>query len=57
MAKKGNRVLIGLVCPACKNRNYITQKNKVNLPEKLTIKKYCPKCVKATVHKETSKLK
>ncbi|MDD3679319.1 MAG: 50S ribosomal protein L33 [Candidatus Shapirobacteria bacterium] len=57
MAKKGNRVLIGLFCSICKNRNYVTEKNKINLPEKITIKKYCSKCKKATIHKETSKLK
>ena len=57
MAKKGNRVLIGLVCSVCKNRNYVTEKNKINLAEKLSIKKYCPNCRKTTSHKEVAKLK
>jgi len=57
MAKKGPRQLIGLVCQACQSRNYITEKNKTNTPEKLELKKYCKKCRKVTVHKETSKLK
>ena len=57
MAKKGQRQLIGFVCSICKKRNYISEKNKINTPEKLIIKKYCPRCRKATEHKETSKLK
>jgi large subunit ribosomal protein L33 len=57
MAKKGNRILLGLVCSVCKSRNYVTEKNKVNLPEKLAVKKYCPKCRKTTSHKEVAKLK
>ncbi len=57
MAKKGNRILVGLVCSVCGKRNYITEKNKINLPEKITIKKYCSNCQKSTSHKETSKLK
>jgi len=54
---KGNRILIGLVCSQCHNRNYVTEKNKVNSPEKLKIQKYCSRCRKRTEHKETSKLK
>ncbi|MDD3531938.1 MAG: 50S ribosomal protein L33 [Candidatus Shapirobacteria bacterium] len=57
MAKKGNRILVGLVCSVCGSRNYVTEKNKINLPEKITINKYCPGCRKTTPHKETSKLK
>jgi large subunit ribosomal protein L33 len=56
MAKKGSRILIGLVCENCKRLNYVTEKNKVNTPEKLKIKKYCPACKKRTVHQETKKL-
>jgi len=57
MAQKGNRILVGLVCSVCGKRNYVTEKNKINLPEKLTINKYCSGCRKTTSHKETSKLK
>jgi len=53
---KGNRILIGLVCSQCHNRNYVTEKNKINLPEKLKIQKYCSHCRKRTEHKETGKL-
>ena len=52
MAKKENREGIALQCTACKNINYLTSKNKKNNPDRLEIKKYCPKCRKMTVHKE-----
>jgi len=57
MAKKGQRELLALVCPVCKNQNYVTEKNKTNTPEKLVLKKFCKFCRKRTEHKETSKLK
>ncbi|MCD6226097.1 50S ribosomal protein L33 [bacterium] len=57
MAKRGNRLIIGLVCSVCGQVNYITERNKVNTPDKLVLKKYCPHCKKRTEHKETQKLK
>jgi len=57
MAKKGARQLLALVCPVCKSQNYITEKNKVEHPDKLELKKYCRRCRKHTLHKESSKLK
>lgn len=57
MAKKSNRVLIGLQCSICKSSNYVTSKNKINDAEKLEIKKYCRNCRKTTAHKEKQKLK
>ncbi|MCX6817100.1 MAG: 50S ribosomal protein L33 [Candidatus Beckwithbacteria bacterium] len=59
MAKKskGPRGLIALKCSVCNRQNYITQKNRTNTPEKLALTKYCRKCRKHTIHKETSKLK
>ena len=56
MAKKGSRVLIGLVCEICKKQNYVTIKNKINTTEALKLKKYCNKCQKQTLHKEKKKL-
>jgi large subunit ribosomal protein L33 len=55
--KKGNRVLIGLECTVTKRRSYVTQKNRVNKPEKLEIKKYNPVLKKRTLHKEVARLK
>lgn len=57
MAKKGNRLIVGLLCSECNSFNYITERNRVNTTEKLALKKYCRKCRKRTDHKETQKLK
>lgn len=57
MAKKTNREIVALVCTVCKSQNYVTKRNKVNMEEKLAIKKFCKKCKKHTTHKETTKLK
>ncbi|MBP7859757.1 50S ribosomal protein L33 [Patescibacteria group bacterium] len=56
--KKGNRILFLRECTVCKNRNYITEKNKVNTPAKFEgVKKLCKTCGKHTLHKEVQKLK
>lgn len=58
MAKKGeHRIKVGLVCTVCKNRNYVTERNKINTTEKLKLKKFCNFCRKKTDHKEVEKLK
>ncbi|MGB9734963.1 MAG: 50S ribosomal protein L33 [bacterium] len=46
------RTMIVLACSECKNRNYMTSKNKKNTPDRLELKKYCPHCRKHTLHKE-----
>lgn len=58
MAKKsGARITVGLFCTVCKNRNYVTTRNKLNTKEKLVLTKFCKFCKKRTQHKETDKLK
>lgn len=58
MAKKTNREIVGMVCTVCKSRNYMTDRNKINMENvKLVLSKYCKKCGKYTEHKETDKLK
>ncbi len=52
-AKAGVRDKITLACDECKQRNYITKKNKRNTPDRLEMKKYCRFCKKHTVHRET----
>lgn len=47
------RVTITLACTECKERNYTTSKNKKNDPDRLELKKYCARCGKHTVHRET----
>ena len=53
MAKAGSRIKITLRCSECKQRNYNTNKNKKNTPDRLELNKYCPFCRKHTVHNET----
>lgn len=45
------REKITLVCTECESRNYITSKRKGDA-ERFTVRKYCPKCGKYTIHKE-----
>ncbi|MCX8059290.1 MAG: 50S ribosomal protein L33 [Spirochaetes bacterium] len=47
------REIISLQCGECKNKNYTTEKNKKNTPDKIELKKYCKFCRKHTLHKET----
>ena len=53
MAKKANRTLITLACNDCRERNYHSEKNKANDPDRLTLNKFCPRCRKHTEHRET----
>lgn len=39
-------------CTVCGEQNYIGTRNKRKNPEKMEIKKYCPRCNKQTTHKE-----
>ena len=47
------RNLITLACTECKQRNYQTNKNKKNDPDRIELNKYCKFCKKHTLHKET----
>ncbi|MGE4295371.1 MAG: 50S ribosomal protein L33 [Campylobacterales bacterium] len=44
---------IGLKCVESGDINYTTTKNKKAHPEKVEIRKYCPRLRKHTIHKET----
>jgi large subunit ribosomal protein L33 len=61
MAKKGAREIVAMICSVCKNQNYGTERNKVNMDTKgkgkLMLNKYCKHCKKVQPHKETAKLK
>ena len=48
------RIKLLLECTECKRRNYATEKNKRNTPNKLELRKYCPWCRKHTVHSKRS---
>ncbi|GAB2506152.1 50S ribosomal protein L33 [Promicromonospora xylanilytica] len=47
------RPKITLACVDCKERNYITKKNRRNDPDRLELAKFCPRCGKHTSHRET----
>jgi large subunit ribosomal protein L33 len=54
MAKKSKRFIINLQCSDCKSLNY-TKRISSHDPQrkKLELQKYCKKCQKHTIHKET----
>ncbi|WP_127506283.1 50S ribosomal protein L33 [Paenibacillus humicus] len=47
------RVTVTLACTESGDRNYTTTKNKRNNPERLELRKYCPRLKKVTLHRET----
>ncbi|MEW4154353.1 50S ribosomal protein L33 [Bacillus thuringiensis] len=49
------RVNITLACTECGDRNYISisKKNKRNNPERIELKKYCPRLKRVTLNRET----
>ena len=47
------RPKITMACVDCKDRNYITKKNRRNNPDRLELAKFCPRCSKQTTHRET----
>jgi large subunit ribosomal protein L33 len=47
------RPKITMACADCKNRNYITKKNRRNDPDRIELRKFCPNCGKHTAHRET----
>ncbi|MDF2925332.1 MAG: ribosomal protein [Paenibacillaceae bacterium] len=47
------RVIVTLACTNCKQRNYTSNKNKRNNPDRMEMKKYCKFCNEQTLHRET----
>ena len=47
------RPKITMACTVCKERNYITKKNRRNDPDRLELKKFCTRCHTHTTHRET----
>lgn len=47
------REKIVLACTECGDRNYTMTKNKKLHPERVELRKYCPRLQKYTLHKET----
>lgn len=48
---KSDKVI--LACSECLANNYTTNRSKKNNSKRLELMKYCPKCGKKTLHKET----
>ena len=53
MAKSGIRIAVTMACTECKERNYQTNKSKRNTPDRIELNKFCRRCGKSTVHRET----
>ena len=53
MAKKDTRPVTTLACTECQERNYTTEKSRRNDPGRIELQKYCPRCRKHTLHRET----
>ena len=53
MAKKAVRTHVTLACTECKERTYLTEKNRRNTAARLELKKYCPRCRQHQLHRET----
>ena len=51
--KKDIRPVITFACTECKERTYTSQKNRRNDPGRMELNKYCPRCRKHTMHRET----
>lgn len=47
------RVKVTLACTECKQRNYVSKKNKKNDPDRIEMMKHCKFCRKHTLHRET----
>ncbi|MDD2695374.1 MAG: 50S ribosomal protein L33 [Anaerolineales bacterium] len=47
------RPVITLACTDCKERNYTTEKNRRNDAGRIELNKYCRRCRKHTLHRET----
>ena len=46
------RPKITLACQECKERNYVTTKNKKNTPNRLEMNKFCRRCRCHRLHRE-----
>ena len=52
-SKKGVRMIITLECTECHERNYTSEKSRRNDPNRLEMRKFCPRCKVHRLHRET----
>ncbi|MCK4242398.1 MAG: 50S ribosomal protein L33 [Dehalococcoidia bacterium] len=50
--KKTARGIIQLSCTECRDRTYTTTKNRRNDPERLELRKFCPRCRTHRLYRE-----
>jgi large subunit ribosomal protein L33 len=53
VAKREDRIAIRLECSECKSPNYTTTKNRRNDPDRMELRKFCPRCRQHRAHRET----
>ena len=53
MARGEVRIAVTLACEECKRRNYQSDKNRRNDPDRIELRKFCRWCGRHTPHKET----
>jgi len=53
MAKKDVRPVVTMECTECRERNYTTEKSRRNDPQRIELQKFCRRCGKHTLHRET----
>ena len=53
MARKEDRVVVEMACTECRSRNYTTTKNRRNDPDRMELRKFCPRCRGHRQHRET----
>jgi len=53
MARENSRIHITMACSECRERTYHSSKNKRNDTNRLELRKYCPRCRKHQMHRET----
>jgi len=56
MAKRKSRAYVGLACVTCGQQNYVTEINKLNTTEPLSLEKFCKKCRSKEKHKMMKKI-
>lgn len=50
--KQGNRIHVTMACSECRERTYLTSKNRRNDTGRLELNKFCPRCRVHRVHRE-----
>jgi len=45
-------MVVEMTCTECRNRNYVTTKNRRNDPDRLELRKFCPRCRGHRLHRE-----